>query len=256
MRFKNSMMKNKIVSLGLAGLCCLWALACKPTPAQPDPTPGPGPEPSGPDLPYPIHKDGDPYDTYKGLIMAGYQGWFGTPDDGSPLTAGGTWYHYGCNGMFAPGVLRNSIDFWPDMREYEKTYTVEKTLKSSPFILPDGSHAAVFSSYDEETVLLHFKWMQDYGLDGVWMQRFVSEIRGASNKDHFDKVLRSAMKASNQYGRARPDPHRFPKGREVLLGPVLQQYLRRRGVHLCGHVRRDGRGNGDFQATPGERGSG
>ena len=52
-------------------------------PEKPDPKPAeseyadPGVEP---------HKDGQPYDTYRGLVMAGYQGWFGTPGDGSPMT--------------------------------------------------------------------------------------------------------------------------------------------------------------------------
>ena len=153
------------------------------------------------------HKDGEPYDTYRGLVMAGYQGWFGTPGDGSPMTQvpNQGWYHYRESEQFRPGVLRNSIDFWPDMTEYEKKYVVgdgDNTGYSSPFILPDGSHATVFSSYDESTVLLHFKWMKDYGLDGVWMQRFVGEIRDAKHKDHFDTVLKHAMKGSNQYGRA------------------------------------------------------
>ena len=155
----------------------------------------------------PAHKDGDPYDTYRGLIMAGYQGWFGTPGDGSPMTAvpNQGWYHYRESEQFRPGVLRNSIDFWPDMSEYEKKYVVgdgDATGYSSPFILPDGSHATVFSSYDESTVLTHFKWMKDYGLDGVFMQRFVGEIQDPKHKDHFDKVLAHAMKGSNQYQRA------------------------------------------------------
>ena len=153
------------------------------------------------------HVDGEPYDTYRGLIMAGYQGWFGTPGDGSPMTAvpNQGWYHYRESEQFRPGVLRNSIDFWPDMSEYTKTYVVgdgDDTGYSSPFILPDGSHATVFSSYDESTVLTHFKWMKEYGLDGVFMQRFVGEIQDDKHKDHFDKVLAHAMKGSNQYERA------------------------------------------------------
>ena len=173
-------------------------------PDKPDPKPGeseyadPGVEP---------HKDGQPYDTYRGLIMAGYQGWFGTPGDGSPMTAvpNQGWYHYRESEQFRPGVLRNSIDFWPDMSEYTKKYVVgdgDATGYSSPFILPDGSHATVFSSYDESTVLTHFKWMKQYGLDGVFMQRFVGEIQDAKHKDHFDTVLKHAMKGSNEYGRA------------------------------------------------------
>ena len=173
-------------------------------PDKPDPKPGeseyadPGVEP---------HKDGQPYDTYRGLVMAGYQGWFGTPGDGSPMTAvpNQGWYHYRESEQFRPGVLRNSIDFWPDMSEYTKKYVVgdgDATGYSSPFILPDGSHATVFSSYDESTVLTHFKWMKQYGLDGVFMQRFVGEIQDAKHKDHFDTVLKHAMKGSNEYGRA------------------------------------------------------
>ncbi len=159
------------------------------------------------DPPVTPRKDGDPYDTYKGLIMAGYQGWFGTPGDGSPMTAvpNQGWYHYRESEQFRPGVLRNSIDFWPDMSEYDKKYVVgdgDATGYSSPFILPDGSHASVFSSYDESTVMTHFKWMKQYGLDGVFMQRFVGEIQDPKHKDHFDKVLDNAFKGSDTYDRA------------------------------------------------------
>ena len=195
-----------IKKYALLALMPLFLAACggkDPAPAQPDDKDDGKKEEQA----IPIHQDGEPYDTYRGLVMAGYQGWFGTPDDGSLLTknANTGWYHYRENDQFRPGVLRNSIDFWPDMSEYEKKYVVgEETnpSNSAPFILPDGSHASVFSSYDESTVMLHFKWMKDYGIDGVWMQRFVGEISASNNKEHFDKVLDNAMKASNQYGRA------------------------------------------------------
>ncbi|WP_238943974.1 glycoside hydrolase family 71/99 protein [Seramator thermalis] len=90
------------------------------------------------------HKEGEPFDTYRGLVMAGYQGWFCAP--GSGCSHGNhkntEWYHYRENEMFEPGVLRNSIDFWPDTREYEKKYTPGK------FILPNGEKASVYSAYD------------------------------------------------------------------------------------------------------------
>ena len=50
------------------------------------------------------------------------------------------------------------IDMWPDVNEYEKTYPTGQKLA-------DGSTARFFSSTDESTVDLHFKWMQEYGLD-------------------------------------------------------------------------------------------
>ena len=44
--------------------------------------------------------------------------------------------------------------------------------------------------------------MQEYGLDGVFMQRFITEIRNESGLKHFNKVLNSAMKSANKYERA------------------------------------------------------
>jgi len=94
------------------------------------------------------------YPTYKGLIMAGYQGWFRAEGDGSQSTR----YVYG-------NENHSGIDVWPDVTEYEKTYP-------TPFKLPNGHQARFFSSVDKSTIDLHFKWMQQYGIDGVFMQRF------------------------------------------------------------------------------------
>ncbi len=129
------------------------------------------------------------YNSYQGLVMAGYQGWFNTPDDG----AGRNWHHYNGKNGFQPGSC--SIDMWPDVSEYEKTYRTS-------FQLADGSPASVFSSYDESTVRTHFRWMKEYGIDGVFMQRFIGEIRNNSGKHHFNTVLTSAMRAANANDRA------------------------------------------------------
>lgn len=129
------------------------------------------------------------YNSYKGLVMAGYQGWFNTPDDG----AGRGWYHYKGKDGFRPGSA--CVDMWPEVSEYEKTY-------KSSFVYADGSPAYLPSSYDSTTVDTHFRWMQEYGIDGVFMQRFLAEIRNDSGKKHFNKVLDNAMAAANKYGRA------------------------------------------------------
>jgi len=129
------------------------------------------------------------YDSYTGLVMAGYQGWFNTPDDG----AGRGWKHYNNKNGFRPGSA--VIDFWPDVSEYSKTYPTE-------FHFADGSTARVFSSRDESTVDTHFRWMKEYGIDGVFMQRFVSSIKSKDGKLHGDTVLAHAMKAALKYDRA------------------------------------------------------
>lgn len=129
------------------------------------------------------------YDSYKGLVMAGYQGWFNAEGDG----ASRGFYHYTGKHGFRPGSA--SIDLWPDVSEYEISYPTE-------FIMPNGEAGRVFSSEDSSTVDTHFRWMEEYGLDGVFMQRFVCEIKNESGKRHFDKVLSHTMKAAKRHGRA------------------------------------------------------
>ena len=106
------------------------------------------------------HGNTTKYPGYKGLVMAGYQGWFRAPGDGSDSG----WGHFGKSGKF--DAEHNTIDFWPDVTEYEKTY-------ETSFKHPDGKAAKVFSSLDKSTTELHFKWMKEYGVDGVFMQRFL-----------------------------------------------------------------------------------
>jgi glycoprotein endo-alpha-1,2-mannosidase len=126
--------------------------------------------------------------TYKGLVMAGYQGWFNAENDG----AARGWNHYKKNQLFEPGNCK--IDFWPEMTEYEKQYL-------TPFYYADGKQATLFSSFDESTVDLHFKWMKDYGIDGVFVQRFVTNLKNETSYRHNQKVLASAFKASEKYER-------------------------------------------------------
>jgi glycoprotein endo-alpha-1,2-mannosidase len=135
------------------------------------------------------YSPGSQFQSYKGLIMAGYQGWFNAPEDGANMG----WNHYARNGKFEPGICK--IDFWPEVSEYQKTY-------KTTFLVPDGQPAFVFSAYDSQSVFLHFKWMKDYGLDGVFLQRSVIAIRNTENRNHDDHVLVNALEASGRYHRA------------------------------------------------------
>ncbi len=133
------------------------------------------------------HAPSSKFMSYTGLVMAGYQGWFNCEGDGADRG----WTHYAKNGKFEDGSC--TIDLWPEMDEYKVKY-------KTPFTYADGTHAYVFSSYDESTVDLHFRWMKEYGIDGVFMQRFFSVLTSENRLNHQDKVLRSAIKAANKYG--------------------------------------------------------
>ena len=97
-------------------------------------------------------------------IMCGYQMWFGTPED--PDTGGTYGFgHYGNSNGFQPGSC--SIDYWPDTSEMDPD---EKYLTT--FVHDDGSPAYVYRSLHPKTVDRHFKWMRDYGISGVFIQKF------------------------------------------------------------------------------------
>ncbi len=129
--------------------------------------------------------------TLTGKIMCGYQGWFNTPGDG----ANRGWVHWGSGNRFEPGYC--TVDWWPDMSEYDAN---EKFVTG--FRHADNSPAYVFSSYNEKTVLRHFDWMRQYGIDGVFLQRFVTETSpGSTARKHRDQVMRHCRKGGNQYHR-------------------------------------------------------
>ncbi len=126
-----------------------------------------------------IHSKVTNYPNYKGLVMAGYQGWFREPKEG----------------IMYPDENKIRIDIWPDVSEYSKTYPTG--LK-----LANGKTAQFFSSDDQSTVDLHFKWMKQYGVDGVFMQRFYTGTEPQSRHKGSTNVLRNAMVAASKYDRA------------------------------------------------------
>jgi len=178
----------KIFRIAALALVAYLVLACSKKKGD-DPTP-----PLPPIVEEVVYDEsGCLYTSYNNLVMAGYQGWFAAEGDASLRG----WYHYrnGNCGGFMPGC--SAVDFWPDMQEYTQTY-------KSPFRFADGSDAMLYSPYDASSVDLHFKWMKDYGIDGVFMQRFVVEIKNSnpSGKRHFNQVLQNALAAARKYDRA------------------------------------------------------
>ncbi len=128
--------------------------------------------------------------TLSGKVMCGYQGWFTTPDDGAEKG----WTHYGRRGRFQPGLC--TIDLWPDVSELD-----EDEKFATAFRYADGSIACVFSSSCRKTVLRHFRWMREYGIDGAFVQRFAVQTYDPSNLDHCNSVLMHCRAGANLHGR-------------------------------------------------------
>jgi hypothetical protein len=124
-------------------------------------------------------------------VMCGYQGWFATPGDGSDRG----WRHYSARRQFKPGSC--GIDLWPDVSELD-----EDEKYPTLFQHKDGRVAAVFSSHNAKTVLRHFRWMEQYGIDGVFVQRFAVETIEPRDLRHGNTVLAHCREGANRCGRS------------------------------------------------------
>jgi hypothetical protein len=121
-----------------------------------------------------------------GKISVGYQGWFACPGDGAPINS---WWHWSQNGGQPPSPSNTTIVSWPDIREFTSGYT---TAYSN---LGNGQPAKLFSSYNQQTVDTHFKWMRDYGCDTAALQRFNPFGGEGPTRDAMAVKVRSAAEA-------------------------------------------------------------
>jgi hypothetical protein len=131
--------------------------------------------------------------TLTGKVMCGYQGWFGAAGDGSTPEIG--WRHW-TQQPGAPTDGTVTVDLWPDVSELGPDERFATKLN-----LSDDRRAEVFSSFVKPTVLRHFQWMRDYGIDGVFIQRFISGLRTPDSLKHCNAVLANCREGANQFGR-------------------------------------------------------
>lgn len=127
-----------------------------------------------------------------GKVVTGYQGWFSAKSDGSPLNI---WAH-------------QNYEMWPDVREYTKTYAGSPFSQNGGVTQPEffgnlgnGQPAKVFSSYDQQVISTHFKWMQQNGIDCAALQRFGSYTTDNNLKAFHDGVDNMARIAAEATGR-------------------------------------------------------
>ena len=142
--------------------------------------------------------------TLDNKIMAGYQGWFNADGDG----AGKGWRHWSSS---KPNADNISFDMWPDLREYDADELYDTSFKYS-----NGSNAGLYSAYNTKTVERHCKWMQDYGIDGVFVQRFIGEATG-SFINMRDRVLQNIRSGAEKYGRVFANMYDISGGDENSL---------------------------------------
>jgi hypothetical protein len=141
-----------------------------------------------------VARGGTPVDasTLERKLLFGYQGWFGCPEDGSPL---GAWEHWFERGEAAEArTLR--VDMWPDTSEL----AADERCRT-PFVLPDGRPAHLYSAFNGATVDRHFRWMREYDLAGVFLQRFTVQLDDPAVQGFRDGVARNVQTAAQSHGR-------------------------------------------------------
>ena len=123
-------------------------------------------------------------------VLCGYQGWFCCPGD--PVNQG--WRHWSRNrARIAPDTL--TFEMWPDLTEYDG----DEKFPAPGFTHPDGSQAHLFSSAHPKTVERHFKWMEQYGIDGAFVQRFLVEAGNPATNRVLENVRASAASTGRVY---------------------------------------------------------
>ncbi|MFM7244610.1 MAG: glycoside hydrolase family 71/99-like protein [Planctomycetaceae bacterium] len=150
------------------------------------------------------HRDG-----LEGRVLCGYQGWFAAEGDGGRVG----WRHW-CDGRNG----RVTVDLLPDVSELppDERFTLR--------VGRDGPAVEVFSSARMAAVRMHFRWMREYGIDGVFVQRFAVALRDPGLLAHHTSVLGHCRDAALAEGRVYAvmyDLSGLPAGR---TGDVLDDW--------------------------------
>jgi hypothetical protein len=123
-------------------------------------------------------------------IVFGYQGWFCT-DKAANLG----WTHWSTK--TPPSAISANFDLFPDVSDYTASALSNNTLLTNKVT---GQPMYLYDSL--EVVDVHFSWMEEYGIHGVAVQRFVSQLVVPRWRDRNDQVLIACMRAAEKYSRA------------------------------------------------------
>ncbi|MEN8882229.1 MAG: T9SS type A sorting domain-containing protein [Polaribacter sp.] len=126
-------------------------------------------------------------------IFWGYQGWHLTPGDQRLEGGNDRWDHWFDSPRTDPSPSKYGIEMHPDVSEYVKLYDTD-------MVFDNGKTVQLYSCFDYETVDTHIKWMKEYGIKGIFLQRQQLNIRNANQREFRDKVLEHVMTACNIYG--------------------------------------------------------
>ncbi|MEU5025086.1 glycoside hydrolase family 71/99-like protein [Streptomyces milbemycinicus] len=124
-----------------------------------------------------------------GKISVGYQGWFACTGDGSPINS---WWHWSRDRFQSPSLSNTTIKSWPDMADYQRGFTTAYPNLNS------GRPAQLFSSWDQQTVDTHFRWMRENNIDTAALQRFNPFGDEGPTRDGMARKVRQSAEANGR----------------------------------------------------------
>lgn len=137
-------------------------------------------------------------------VMFGYQAWQACVGDckrrGFDCDFG--WQHW-TDDPGDPDATNVHPDVWPDMREFPKS----ALFNTTGFHRRDtGEEFGLYSAFMPEAQDVHFRWMQEYGIDGVFLQRFTPNCKPEPNAQPSqcykkDNITLSVAAAAKRYQR-------------------------------------------------------
>jgi hypothetical protein len=119
--------------------------------------------------------------TLKKKVLFGYQGWFQTPSGTDQ------WVHW--SGGVKPAASTVSFDLYPDTSDFE---SIPQAVDfSTDLHYRDNADAPMGLISSLHAIPVHFSWMQQYNIDGVFVQSFVSQL--STGRNYRDQILLKAI---------------------------------------------------------------
>jgi len=125
---------------------------------------------------------------FPGHLIVGYQGWFGCPNDFDVDAQWRHWFHG------TPIAANATVDMLPDTSAYPGD-----ALCDTGVTLPGGATLKLFSSQSARVVDHHFDLMSRYGITGVALQRFVSDLQDPALKRRADHLLQLVLGSAQRH---------------------------------------------------------
>ena len=170
----------------------VWTRYIKPTPS-PTPTQTVTPSPTqtvDPDNP----SDGNVVSntTIDNKTFMGYQAWFECPGKTNGINTFIHWFE-----PYTGSAAANlSVELWPDTAELTADEKCPTSMTSQA-----GKPMVAYSGTNQTTIRRHFSWMQQYRIDGVALQLFVSGLRDSVFGARQDLIITRVKGAAEKYGR-------------------------------------------------------